>query len=183
MRILQMAETDVLEEQEEEETFEGQGSAQEQEAVERSRVHPLDLDFLVFAMPFAMLVDAVDIILELTSVFIIPKVIGIVIDIFVFVVISWWMYKRVRRIAEAKKQARERTEQIKQQVMSKVQGFQQRASSQLQGLKQQALKAAGRGPLRRVLTRGAVVLLGELIPFVGILPFWTIAVFSTLREK
>src|SRR3989338_6863700 len=177
-----MAKADMPEEQEKE-TASEQDSAQEQEAVEKSRVHPLDIDFLVFAMPFAMLVDAVDIILEITSIFIIPKVIGIVIDIFVFAVISWWMYKRVKRLAEARKQARERTEQIKQQIMSRVQGFQQKASSQLQSLKQQAFKTAQRGPLRRVLTRGAVVLLGELIPFVGILPFWTITVFSTLREK
>lgn len=176
-----MAETDTQEQ--EEETPEGQGNTGEQEAVEKSKVHPLDIDFLVFAMPFAMMVDALDIILEITSILIIPKLIGIIIDVFVFIVISWWMYKRVKKIAEAKKQARERTEQIKQQVMSKVQGFQQQASSKLQGLKQQALKAAERGPLRRVLTRGAVVLLGEIIPFLGILPFWTIAVFSTLREK
>ena len=137
--------------------------------MEKSRVHPLDPDFLVFAMPFAMLVDAVDIILELTSVFIIPKVIGVVIDIFVFAVISWWMYKRVKRIAQTR-------EQMKQGAVQKLQKAQQK-------MQQQVAKAVQRGPLRRVLTRGAVVLLGELIPFVGILPFWTITVFSTLREK
>lgn len=162
-----MAETDTLEQQEK--TAPEQDSAQEQEAVEKSRVHPLDPDFLVFAMPFAMLVDAIDIILELTSVFIIPKLIGIVIDIFVFVVISWWMYTRVKRIAQTR-------DQMKKGAAQKLQKAQQK-------MQQQVAKAAQRGPLRRVLTRGAVVLLGELIPFVGILPFWTIAVFLTLREK
>src|SRR3989338_8503851 len=101
-----MAKADMPEEQEKE-TASEQDSAQEQEAVEKSRVHPLDPDFLVFAMPFAFLVDALDIVLELTAVFIIPKAIGIVIDAFVFVVISWWMYKRVKKITQTRDQMKQ----------------------------------------------------------------------------
>ena len=163
-----MAEAGVLEEQGEETSGE-QGSTQEQEAVERSRVHPLDPDFLVFAVPFALFMDGLDIILEITGILIIPKMLGIILDVFTFAVISWWMYKRVKRIAQTK-------DQMKQGAVQKL----QMAQKQLQ---QQALKAAERGPLKKVLFRGALTLLGELIPFVGIIPFWTITVFSTLREK
>jgi len=156
-------------EEQEKETASEQDSAQEQEAVEKSRVHPLDPDFLVFAMPFAMLVDALDIILEITGIVIIPKLIGMVFDGFTFAVISWWMYTRVKRIAQTR-------EQMKGGAAQKLQKGQQK-------LQQQLAKFAQRGPLRKVLLRGGITLLGELIPFVGILPFWTITVFSTLREK
>lgn len=162
-----MAETAALEEQEE--ASPEQDSAQEQEAVEKSRVHPLDPDFLVFAMPFAMMVDALDIILEITGIFVIPKIIGMALDAFTFTIISWWMYTRVKRIAQTR-------DQMKKGAAQKLQKGQQK-------LQQQLTKAAQRGPLRKVLIRSGIALLGELIPFVGILPFWTITVFSTLREK
>ena len=168
-----MIETDTLTEERAEElrgiAEADQDAAREQEAVEKSRVHPLDPDFLVFALPVAMIFDALDIILELTAVFVIPKIIGIVIDAFVFIVISWWMYTRVKRIAQTR-------EQMKKGAAQKLQKGQQK-------LQQQLAKSVQRGPLRKVLLRGGITLLGELVPFVGILPFWTITVFSTLREK
>lgn len=163
-----MAEADVLEEQEEE-APEEQSGAEEQEAVERSRVHPLDPDFLLILFAFALPFDALDIILEITGVFVIPKLIGMVIDAFVFIVISWWMYSRTKRIAQTR-------DQMKKGAAEKMRGYQRQAQ-------QQALRSAGRGPLRRVLFRSLAVLIGELIPFVGLLPFWSITVFSTLREK
>ena len=155
--------------EEQEEILEGQDSSQEQEAVEKSRVHPLDPDFLVFAMPFAFLVDALDIVLEITGILVIPKVIGMVFDGFTFVVISWWMYTRVKRIAQTR-------DQMKKGATQKLRGAQRQ-------LQQRALQSVGRSPLRRVLFRGLAVLIGELIPFVGLIPFWSITVFSTLREK
>jgi len=33
------------------------------------------------------------------------------------------------------------------------------------------------------LVRAGAALLGELIPFVGLVPFWTISVILTLREE
>ena len=163
-----MAETDVLEEQEEE-TPEGQDSAQEQEAVEKSRVHPLAPDFLLILFAFAMPMDALDAILEITGILIIPKLLGMILDAFTFAVISWWMYTRVKRIAQTR-------EQMKRGAVQKLQKGQQK-------LQQQLARTAQRGPLRKVLLRGGIALLGELIPFVGLIPFWSITVFSTLREK
>src|SRR3989338_8060784 len=115
-----MAKADMPEEQEKE-TASEQDSAQEQEAVEKSRVHPLDPDFLVFAMPFAMLVDALDIILEITGIVIIPKLIGMVFDGFTFAVISWWMYTRVKRIAQTREQMKGGAAQKLQKGQQKLQ--------------------------------------------------------------
>src|SRR3989338_840209 len=98
-----MAKADMPEEQEKE-TASEQDSAQEQEAVEKSRVHPLDPDFLVFAMPFAMLVDALDIILEITGILVIPKLLGMILDALTFAVISWWVYTRTKRIVQTRDQ-------------------------------------------------------------------------------
>lgn len=162
-----MAEAETLEEQGEETL--GEGGVEEQEAVERSRVHPLDPDFLLILFAFAIPLDALDMILEITGIFVIPKMIGIVLDGFTFAVISWWMYSRTKRMAQTR-------DQMKKGAAEKMQGYQRQAQ-------QQALKSTGRGPLRRVLFRGLAVLIGELIPFVGLLPFWSITVFSTLREK
>jgi len=50
------------------------------------------------------------------------------------------------------------------------------------GLKKQLAKGM-KGPLRRTLVRAGIALLGELAPFVGIVPFWSISVILTLKEK
>ena len=140
-----------------------------EDAGEKARVSPLDPDFLLFALPFAILVDAVDIILELTSVLVIPKLIGWAIDAFVFVVIGGWIFYRTGKIIKSR--------QKQQEVLQKKMG-QQAAKMQ-----RQLVKGAVKGPLRKTLTRAGVTLLGELIPFVGLIPFWTISVILTLKEK
>ena len=61
---------------------------------EHSRVHALDPDFLL-VLSFAVLVDAIDIILELTSFLIVPKLLGLVLDAFTLFVLGWWMYWRL----------------------------------------------------------------------------------------
>ena len=133
--------------------------AQQQQAQqaeqERSRVHALDPDFLLFALPFAVLVDAIDIVLELTSFLIIPKLLGLVLDAFTLFILGWWMYWRLGKIQNTKRQ---------QQAARKG-------------------GAVVRGPLRKVLVRVGLVSIIEIIPLVGILFAWTVMVISTLREK
>ena len=140
-----------------------------EDAGEKARVSPLDPNFLIFALPFALLVDAIDIILELTSILIIPKLIGIAIDVVVFAIIGGWIYWRTRRIIKS----REKQKQSLQKKMAEK-------SAKMQ---QQLAKGAVKGPLRKTLIRGGIALLGELIPFVGIIPFWTISVILTLKEE
>lgn len=134
---------------------------QNQQEQERSRVHPMDPDFFLFALPFAILVDALDIILELTSILIIPKLLGLILDAGTMIILGSWMYWRVGKIIKTKKR-------------------QQQASAK-------ALKGASRtvlrGPLRKIIIRLGLVTLIEAIPLVGILFAWTVMVVLTLREK
>lgn len=66
----------------------GQASQQQEEAteqdVEGARVSPLDLDFLVFAVPFAVLIDALDFVFE----------IGIVASLLMGGPLIWWLAHR-----------------------------------------------------------------------------------------
>jgi len=75
---------------------------QEQQNVERSRVHPLDPDFLIFALPLALLFDAIDIILEATAFLVVPKLLGMLFDVFTFALIGGWVYWRTGKIEKAK---------------------------------------------------------------------------------
>lgn len=142
--------------------------------LEMSRVHFLDPDFLVFAMPFAVLIDLVDIILELTSFVVIPKLLGMVADVVTFAIIGGWMYWRTGRMADAKKQQQE---QMGKKLAEKASQLSKKAKKQV------AQKVVAKQASKKVFARMGLVLIGELIPFVGLIPFWTISVISTLRKK
>jgi len=136
----------------------------------KERVSALDPDFLLI-LTFAMIVDGIDVIiilLALLDAYTITGVISTVFDLFIMVMIGGWMYMRINRIAEGKKQ---QTATLRKTAEKKVAGMQKQLA---QGIK---------SPMRRVLTRGGVALLGELIPLIGLIPFWTITVILTLREK
>ncbi|PIV42530.1 MAG: hypothetical protein COS26_02010 [Candidatus Nealsonbacteria bacterium CG02_land_8_20_14_3_00_40_11] len=138
-------------------------------AGEKARVSPLDPDFICFALPFAIIVDAIDIILELTSVFILPKTVGIIMDIITFTIIGGWIYWRIGRISKSREEQKR--------------AFQKQLAQKSTQMQQQLAKGITKGPLRKTFIRVGATLLGELIPFVGLLPFWTISVILTLREK
>ena len=138
-----------------------QQEQQNQQEQVRSRVHALDPDFLLFALPFAIIVDALDIILELTSFLVIPKLLGLVLDAFTLFILGWWMYWRVGKIVK--------TKQRQQQANVKA----------LKG----ASRAVLQGPLRKIIVRLGLVALIEAIPIIGIFFAWTVMVVLTLREK
>jgi hypothetical protein len=137
-----------------------QQQAQEKEE-KQSRVHFFDPDFLLIILPFALLVDSLDIILELTSFLIIPKLVGLVIDFVTMFIIGGWMYWRVGKILKSKK---------RRQAIGRKTG---------RGIS----RALMRGPLRKIIMRLGLVVFIEAIPVVGILFAWTVAVVLTLREK
>ena len=137
-----------------------QQERQNQQEQERSRVHPLDPDFILFAFPLALLVDAIDIVLELTSFLVVPKVIGLLLDFGTLIILGAWMYWRIGKLAKTKRR--------QQQDMRR---------SIRQG------RTAVRGPLRKVLLRLGLASIVEIIPLIGILFAWTVMVISTLREK
>jgi len=134
---------------------------QQEQELERSKVHALDPDFLFVLFVIAIPVDALDIILELTSFLIIPKLLGLIIDAGTILILGGWMYWRVGKIIKTKKR--------QQQANVKA----------LRGASQAVL----RGPLRKIIVRLGLVALIEAIPIVGILFAWTAVVVLTLREK
>jgi len=146
------------------------------DAGEKARVGPFDPDFLCFALPFAIIVDAIDIVLELTSIIVIPKLLGIAMDAFTFAIIGGWIYWRTGRIIKSRE---EQKKALQKQMTQKVTQMQQQLAKEAT---KGATKAA-KGPARKTLTRVGATLIGELIPFVGLVPFWTISVILTLREE
>ncbi len=132
------------------------------------RVNPLDPDFLLMTL-FAMLVDGLDFIKEpLIPLFGISKAVGIAFDIFTFVIIGFWIYKRTGQIVKSKRQ--------------KAEAMQKQIGQRTAQMQKQLAKVAKR-PIRRTILRVGIAFLGELVPFVGMIPFWTITVVGMLREK
>jgi len=140
-----------------------------EDAGEKAKVSPFDPDFLLFALPFAILVDAIDIVLELTSILVIPKLVGWAMDAFTFAMIGGWIFYRTGKIIKSRQKQQE--------------ALQKKMGAQAAKMQQQLAKGALKGPLRKTLVRAGAALLGELIPFVGLVPFWTISVILTLREE
>ena len=140
-----------------------------EDAGEKAKVSPFDPDFLLFALPFAVFLDAVDIVLELTSILVVPKLIGWAMDVFTFAVIGGWIFYRTGKIIKSRQKQQE--------------ALQKKMGKQAAKMQQQVIKGAMKGPLRKTLVRAGAALLGELIPFVGLVPFWTISVILTLKEE
>ena len=162
-------------------------------------VSPLDFDFLLFALPFAFAVDALDIVLEIAGAFVvIPKIIGIVIDIIVFLILMFpgWMYWRLKEIEKSKREHQESLQRAVQKSIQQLSKLQKtgkvspqvferymRLYGKQMGTIGKAAARAARKPATRALIRGGLVFLGELAIIIGIIPFWTIGVILTLREK
>jgi len=134
------------------------------ETAPTERVGALDPDFLLIAL-FALAMDGLDIVFEIVQ---ITKPGGIIIDLFIYLIIGFWVYKRTGRIIQSK---RERVEAAQKKVGKKI------AEAQKQ------LAKVAKKPLKRAFLRGFVFLLGELIPFLGLIPFWTIMVIEVLKEN
>ena len=118
-------------------------------------MHATDLGFL-FILFLAIFFDAVDIILELTAILIIPKLLGMLLDVLTLVVIGGWIYVKTGKLERAKEG----------QMRPRGPGSRK-----------------GQRVFLTVLRRVGLTFLAELIVFVGLLPLWTIAVISTLRQK
>lgn len=162
-------------------------------------VSPLDPDFLLFALPFAFAIDVLDIILEIAGLFVvIPKIIGIVIDVLVSLILVFpgWMYWRTGKIEKSK---RERQKILQEGVQKRIQQLSKlqktgkvsdkvferymRLYGQQMGKIGKAAARATRKPATRALVKGGLLFLGEIVWILGIIPFWTIGVILTLREK
>jgi len=144
------------------------------QSVERAgaeeRISPFDPDFVLMIV-FALIVDVLDaliLVLQIITVFTIGEVVSVVFDLFILGVVGLWIYWRTGKIAESKRQ---RVTALKKTAEKRVTGMQRQLTRGIQS------------PLRRVFVRGGIAFLGEIIPFLGLIPFWTIAVILTIREK
>ena len=138
--------------------------SQSVETAPAERVSALDPDFILIAL-FALVMDGLDIIFEIIQ---IAKPGGIIIDIFTYAIIGFWIYKKTGKIIQSKQ---ERVEAAQKKVGKKI------AEAQKQ------LAKVAKKPLKRAFLRGFIFLLGELIPFLGLIPFWTIMVIEVLKEN
>lgn len=149
------------------------GEEEVERAGEEAKISPTDPDFILIFI-FALLIDAFDIGLEILSFFTleIPQVIIKPIDAGAFIIISGWSFWRTGNIAKSKM---ERKKQLLK--LTKKLGKPGRAVTQ------RLTKIVAKKAVFRILGRGLLALIGESIPLFGMLPFWTITVIWTLREK
>ncbi len=164
-------------------------------AGELAGVNPMDPDFILILF-FAILVDALDIILEITGVVVIPKIVGIAIDVFVFSIIVGWTKWRMDRIIDNKKRAQQDIQKKVQTAISRLESLQKTGNLSNEAFERymrrygQRMGGMGRAGAQltrrtavRALIRGALVFLGEVVWLLGLAPFWTISVFLMLKEK
>lgn len=168
-----------------------------QEAGERAGISPFDPDFLLVLL-FAMIVDAADVVLFIASFFGfgIPKLIGIIIDIIVFATIMGWIWWRVGEINKSKEVKRKeiqasleksRNRLLKLQKLGEVdpkvfERYMRIYSRQMERLGRITARLIRRA-FSRALVRVGIAVIGEIIIVLGLIPFWTITVILTLREK
>ena len=146
-----------------------------QSEYESALTNPLGVAFPIF-LGLALLADALDIVLEISGIVVIPKLIGIALDILTLP-IGWWVAKRTGEIISA----REKRDQMRQQ---QAQQREQRTAQHAQRIQAAKEGISGtRNPARKAWRKIILFFLLELIPFVGIIPFWTIAVIGTLRTR
>ena len=124
-----------------------------------SKASFLDPDVLLFALPFAVIIDILDVVFA----------IGVIANLFMGLPLLFWMVWKTGQIQTAR-----------EQVQRVRRGPQERMS--LQQTQQKRL-AARRIATRRAWKRGLLYFLGGLIPIVSIFVLWTWAVVSTVKGK
>jgi len=152
-------------------------------------ITPFDIDWIIM-LAFAMLADlvtAVIVVLGIIDLFTISTGINIAIDVNVFVIIGGWAWWRTSEMGKSKRQQQEATVKKMEGQVQKLQKIGQKEGVQAaeQGLKaaQKVMASLMRKAFVKSLARFGAILLGTLIPLVGLIPFWTISVFSMLWEK
>jgi len=151
-----------------------------EEMLERARIQILDPDFISIFF-IAVMVDALDII-NLTGV---GKILTILIDMFIAIIMFGWQAWRTQKAENAKYEAEMLLETYTQDVRGR------KRVSAIRSISRSALRAkklgGNTGRLGRVVMRtlGRVGLfaIAEIIPFLGLIPWWTILVILAFRQK
>ena len=168
-----MAEVEAQREVPSEEEIEMAGSGE--------RVAPLDPDFILILF-YAILGDAIGaviIILGILDFYTVTTLVNILVNIFFFVPISIWLYWRTNRIAQSKKTKIEELQKRTRQLAKTA----PRIAQQLEKATARIGARVATRLLLKVAIRGLAAFAGSVTPFIGLIPFWSITVLLTLREK
>ena len=154
---------------------EGQIMERIDDAGEKARVGPLDPDFLLILLLVAIPFDIVFAVLEIVALFTaeLPKLISIPLNIIPFIIICGWS---VWRTGQMIKRREEQKKSLEKAITKQSAALQKQLTGQM-------AKKGARVMVRRVLIRGAIAFLGGVVPIVALIPFWTITVILTLKEK
>lgn len=146
-----------------------------EDAGEKAKVSPLDPDFLLILLLIALPFDVLSAILEIINMptLQISKVISFLINMIPFVIICGWSIWRTGQMVKAREEQKKSLEK----AISK-----QSANIQKQ-LARQMTKTGIKAVTRRLVIRGAIAFLGSSIHFIAFIPFWTITIILTLKEK
>jgi len=170
---------------EEELTISEQEIREVEEMVERAgasaRISPLDPDFILVLFGAAIPFDIIFGILELLGLLsawvpispVTLKIISIILNILAFTIICGWAIWRSQKIIKT----REAQKKALQETLAK------RGMALEKQLTKALAKRGMKALVRRVLIRGLVAVIGGILPLVAFIPFWTITVILTLREK
>lgn len=170
------------------------GTLQTSSNVDFARVSILDPDFLLYAAPLAIIADLFTIIVNIFDFLVVPGIINMIIQALLFFTLGRWIAKRTGKIVEAKeKEKLEKNLQKAKQELQKVQKlnnmspearqryarrYRKQMGKATKGLQKLSKTVAG-----KFLVRNGLTVLEESIPLVGVIPWWTIRVFSTLTKK
>jgi hypothetical protein len=84
----------------------------------------------------------------------------------------------------AKLQKMQKTAGVKPEVYERYMRMYGQQMSKMEKAGAQLTKAAAKSPVGKIMLRGVLCFVGEIIPIlIGIIPFWTISVVMMLREK
>lgn len=118
-----------------------------------------DPDVLLFALPFAIIIDILDVVLA----------IGVIVNLIIGAPLLFWMVWKTGQVQAASEQV----ERVGRGPQERA-GFQARQQQQL---------AARRKATSRAWRRGILYFLGGLVPILSIFVLWTWAIISTVRGK
>lgn len=141
----------------------------EQPAEPQAGVSPLDMDFLVFALPLAGLLDGLSYIFMGLDAGIIAAVVNFILG----GLLVLWMVWRGKRMDEAKQLHR-------RGVGTAREG---KAGIRRRSVATRRMGAVGKRTSRRLLKRSLIMYVGNSVPIVNFIPFWLIGVIMMLREK
>lgn len=144
-----------------------------QDDVNAEHLSPLDPDFVVFAVPTAISLDALGIIGALLYFTGAAPLFVTIINIFIGAFLILWMWWRTGRVDNALRRAQEILEEAAASGGSK----------EKKAVRTARLAYTGRKYLGRILLRFGLATFANLLPLLGFIPFWSIFLYLTFREN